>query len=310
MRQLSRDGSTRLFSTTRCGLPTMASSVAYLFGSGWAFFLGAGLVLFAVALGTRPWWSRFSALPAILGSIVAVLSATPLPIWFYIVALSLTVSWLVASRYMADRPRWRRHLFSSAVALIWLIAIFVELPYQFLPHVERVAARHIDLFGDSISAGIGGRDADRWPNVLGREHRIDIANHASAGATVADMRRRANTLDLGDDLVLLEIGGNDVLGTTTPEDFDRDLDALLSRVCDGRRQVLMFELPLPPMRNQFGQVQRHLASKHRVRLIPKRVLMAVLTAGGATVDSLHLSQPGNALMAEVVWKIIEPAFAE
>jgi acyl-CoA thioesterase-1 len=119
--------------------------------------------------------------------------------------------------------------------------------------------------------------------------------------------KQAKKLPSEGGLVLIEIGGNDLLGTTTSADFDRDLESLLQRVCIPGRTVLMFELPLPPLMNEYGRVQRRLAARYDVKLIPKRVLMSVLAADGNTLDSIHLSPAGHQRMADNVWSIIEPA---
>jgi acyl-CoA thioesterase-1 len=72
--------------------------------------------------------------------------------------------------------------------------------------------------------------------------------------------------------------------------------------------VVMFELPLPPFANEYGRAQRRLAAKHRVKLIPPRMLVDVLTAEGATIDSLHLSPTGHALMAGMVWTALRSTY--
>jgi acyl-CoA thioesterase-1 len=115
---------------------------------------------------------------------------------------------------------------------------------------------------------------------------------------------------IGDEpgLVLLEIGGNDMLGSTTPEQFEERLEVLLAEVCRPNRTVVMLELPLPPLCNRIGMIQRRLAAKHEVALIPKRVFIGVLTSSGATVDGIHLSPKGHAQMAETMWKAISPAY--
>jgi hypothetical protein len=67
---------------------------------------------------------------------------------------------------------------------------------------------------------------------------------------------------------------------------------------------LGLELALPPFHNRYGDAQRRLATRHGVLLIPKRVLIGVLTSEGATLDTVHLSRRGHALMAETVWGIL------
>jgi acyl-CoA thioesterase-1 len=107
-------------------------------------------------------------------------------------------------------------------------------------------------------------------------------------------------------VLLLEIGGNDLLGSTSAAQFSDDLDRLLSRVCVPGRTVLMFELPLPPFRNEYGRVQRRLASRYNVSLVPKRIFITVLTTDGATLDGVHLSQTGHELLADVVERLLGP----
>ena len=72
----------------------------------------------------------------------------------------------------------------------------------------------------------------------------------------------------------------------------------------------MFELPLPPFCNDYGRVQRLLAAKYGVLLIPKRLLMAVLREEDSTVDSIHLTRRGHQRMANIVWSLIEPGYGE
>jgi acyl-CoA thioesterase-1 len=110
------------------------------------------------------------------------------------------------------------------------------------------------------------------------------------------------------DVVLLEIGGNDLLGGTTTTDFERDLDGLMTALRAPDRQLILFELPLPPFRHEYGYIQRRLSQKHQVALVPKRVFLGILAGGDSTLDSIHLSQAGHERMAECVWELTEPAF--
>lgn len=99
-----------------------------------------------------------------------------------------------------------------------------------------------------------------------------------------------------------------MLGSTKSSQFARDLDALLSAVAAPDRQLIMFELPLPPLRHEYGRIQRALAKKYDVALIPKRVLVSVIAPDNSTVDSIHLTAVGHQRMAERVWSIVGPAY--
>jgi lysophospholipase L1-like esterase len=63
---------------------------------------------------------------------------------------------------------------------------------------------------------------------------------------------------------------------------------------------------LLPLQARYGRIQRDLAAKQGVALIPKRILGRVLSARDATIDGLHLSTIGSQLMAEAVLEVIGP----
>jgi acyl-CoA thioesterase I len=65
---------------------------------------------------------------------------------------------------------------------------------------------------------------------------------------------------------------------------------------------------LRPFDNGYGEAQRRLAKHHGVIMIPKRVLIGILTTDGATLDTIHLSARGHELMAQAIWGIIHRVF--
>jgi acyl-CoA thioesterase-1 len=163
--------------------------------------------------------------------------------------------------------------------------------------------------GDSLTAGTGEAHVVGWPAILDHEHGVDVRVHARAGAGVAEALKLADEITPEEDLVLLEIGGNDLLGGTSAARFEEGLDRLLAKLARPGRVVVMMELPLPPTFNAFGRAQRRQAGRYGVLLIPKRVLLGVLLAPGATSDSVHLTEAGATVMAEAVWRALSPAFA-
>jgi acyl-CoA thioesterase-1 len=109
-----------------------------------------------------------------------------------------------------------------------------------------------------------------------------------------------------DRVVLIEIGGNDLLGGTSSEEFGRGLDAILSKLAAPGRTVVMFELPLLPNKIAYGQIQRRLAAKYGVWLIPKRYLVDVIGGKDATTDGLHLAPAVARHMAALVAEMLSP----
>jgi len=109
-----------------------------------------------------------------------------------------------------------------------------------------------------------------------------------------------------DTLVLVELGGNNLIGEERPQEFEASLARLLMKLNSPGRRIVMFELPLLPQFIRYGQIQRRLAAEYRVPLIPKRCLAEVISGKEATVDSLHLSDVGSHRMASLVTEILKP----
>ena len=131
-----------------------------------------------------------------------------------------------------------------------------------------------------------------------------MRNISFGGAKVESALDNGRRINQNDALVILEIGGNDMLGGTSIPRYRADLEKMLDLVCSSHRRVAMIELPLPPFYNRYGMVQRALAKSHGVTLIPKRYLARTIGAPGATVDGLHLSNTGHALFARSLFEIL------
>jgi acyl-CoA thioesterase-1 len=275
--------------------------LVYHIVSGQAFFTGIVLLILAAVSSTctRPIFSRITVLSFLIGTIAVVISSTAISYWWYGIVVVVTLVW-IASRF---KPDWRRRS-AYAVVAVWMIATMLELPYHITPSLDPARTRTITVIGDSVTAGVGGEEtSETWPNLLARQHQIAVQDISHMGETAASALKRAKSQSIESSVVVVEIGGNDVLGSTTSAQFAQDLDALLGHLAAADRQVIMFELPLPPFCNEFGRIQRTVAAKHNVILIPKRVFLSVIAGGDSTLDSIHLSQSGHQFMADCVWKL-------
>ena len=276
--------------------------------SGQAFFTGISLII------TGAWGAytfsgvrrRMSLLVGLFGLVAVAVSSTPIPYWYYAVASVVMIAWLIG----LVRMRWQREL-TFAMTLVWLGAIGLELPYHFTPKLNAADSRSLTVIGDSVTAGVDGNEtSERWPIILTRAHDLPIQDLAHMGETCGSAWKRVQTYEIKSPIVLLEIGGNDLLSSMTCSHFARDLELLLSFLARPSRQLIMFELPLPPFYHEYGRIQRTLAARYEVHLIPKRVFLSVLAGQDSTLDSIHLSQVGHQRMADTVWQMVSPAFPE
>jgi acyl-CoA thioesterase-1 len=281
--------------------------------SGQSFFTGAACLTVAVCLSgwkmRRPIRMARTALVGLGGTLVFV-SATPLPAWFSFLLLIASLVWLAGEAFRGRVPARLVLGLRVAVATAWLAAVLVEWPYHRSPRVPPLGHPTLGIIGDSITAGIGDPKVVTWPRILAESHGVVVHDHARAGADVASALQQAAAVSPEERLVLLEIGGNDILGETTPAGFEAGLARLLSAVCQPDRVVVMLELPLPPTYNAYGRIQRRLARHYKTVLVPKRVLLGVLQQQGATLDTIHLTQQGQQGMADAVWNVVQAAFED
>ena len=244
---------------------------------------------------------------ALIGIVVAIGSATPLPVWAYAVWLGAVTATLVLCLW---RPTPKARIASAGVLLVTSIGMCTaEIPYHLFPRLSIGPDETIYVVGDSLSAGVDedrtGRPCPKlrcWPAVLGDMTQLAVVNLAKPGAKVRNALAQAKLAKQTNAVVILEIGGNDFFADVAI--FRQQLDTLVSSL-QGHRAILMFELPLFPFQNAFGQAQREVAAKYGVILIPKRCLTAVWGLSGGTLDGLHFSQTGHNVMARMVAEVLK-----
>jgi acyl-CoA thioesterase-1 len=284
------------------------------FASGNVLFTGAALLTVAAVAAWQPARRpsrKARRLCLLIAAPLIAASATPLP-WLMYAAWSTPV----VALFLLDRQSERAGLRKSrraAVAVVVSLSLFVVIRESrtLLPVTRQQHQFHtVYVIGDSVSAGMADPPERVWPAVMGREHRVDVVNLAREGATTRSALRQAEQVDHTHCVVIVEIGGNDLLEGVPGRRFEQDLKELLQELSAPGRQIVLMELPLPPLCNEYGRVQRRLARDFEATLISKRVFAGVLAASDATVDGVHLSPHGHQLMSERIWKQVDPLIAD
>lgn len=236
--------------------------------NGNAFFIGIGMTV--IAFTSRLWvnkrfWVMLLTVIWLLGISLVVLSAAPVSYWAYGIWLGFCIATRIAFNL---RISSRSKIFVTvAFAVFSLIVCLVELPFHLVKNIPVSEGQTIYVVGDSISAGIGDKERT-WPAVLGDLAQMKVVNLAVPGATLETAMYQANKITSTNALILVEIGGNDLLGHADSHTFYIQLDKLLAGLENKNSRVVMFELPLLPLWNSYGRDQRILAEKYGVTLIP------------------------------------------
>jgi lysophospholipase L1-like esterase len=285
--------------------------VGLYFASGDSLYFGAFLLIAAILaspLLKRRWMFVIRNVASWTALAMMVMACPPFSWGVNALLLALFAVWYVTTNWLEPSGVWVgvRVIAASGLCLSLLTVTALEFPRRRLPLITGPSSSHLVVIGDSISSGISQR-VPSWPSVLQQMTDIPVKNLAKAGAKVIDGCAMAQDVSQEDGVVLIEIGGNDLLSGTSSVEFERSLELLLKRLAaHGRTVVMMFELPLLPNRISYGRIQRRLASKYGVWLIPKRCFAAVLGDANATLDGLHLSQEGARQMALLVERVLSP----
>jgi acyl-CoA thioesterase-1 len=284
--------------------------VALYFASGDSFYVGALSLLLTILVSPnlKGRWMLLSR--NVLSWVALAMMVIACPPFFWgvdAILLAAFFVWFIASNIADPSETWIGLRMTAAVALFIFLLVLsaLEISHRRMPLITGVSSDHLAVIGDSISSGIDPR-TPAWPTVLQQMTNIQVKNLARPGARVAEGQAMAEKITPEDRIVLVEIGGNDLLDGTPSVEFEHNLELLLSKLTLPGRTVVMFELPLFPNRIAYGQVQRRLASKYRVWLIPKRYFVEVIGGASATSDGLHLSQGGTRQMALLVAKVLSP----
>jgi acyl-CoA thioesterase-1 len=144
------------------------------------------------------------------------------------------------------------------------------------------AERLVLAFGDSLTAGYGLRPAEAFPAQLERALRreglaVRVHNAGVSGDTSAAGRARLgwvlNGLKAKPDLVILELGANDMLRGLKPAETRANLEAMLVELKRRRVPVLLAGMLASPnmgpdFRRDFDRIFPDLARRHGARLYP------------------------------------------
>lgn len=273
------------------------------YASGWAFYSGFLLIIAGAAMSLLPRKSiRLYAarLLILVGIINVVLSSTPFPVFLLVLLILLIALHLFIS---GNKQATRRNklIVTGLIALLSLYAVLAELPFLFSGKPVSMATNNVYVIADSISAGIGFKGEQTWSEILSRERKLNVVNKAVGGGTLSSSINTLRKTGIGkNDLLILEIGGNDILAGASAQKFHAELDRLLADAAAKCDRIIMLELPMPPFCGAFTSYQRELCAKYKVHLIPKRYFSWVITGAESTVDGLHLSNLGQQKMAQVI----------
>lgn len=277
------------------------------FCSGNSFYSGSLILIIGIALSFIKSKSIF--LKAVVnliilnGMIIMFLSSVFIFKIYFSLLVFITLVFILINSFTEKVPDFVLNIFRVLIALFVLIGLLFEIPHYFMPSLPKKKFDKIFALGDSISGGIGYKGERTWWQVFENKYGIKADCRAYGGAQIEGVIPMARKITEEKCFILLEIGGNDILRAKSSQKFERDLDKLLAIVSGPGRVIAMFGLPVPPLRDDYVEIQQRLSEKYGVILVPRRYFARILTGDDYSEDGLHLNNKGHERMADIVWEL-------
>jgi len=175
------------------------------------------------------------------------------------------------------------------------------------------------FLGTSLTAGLGVDPEQAFPALI--QQKIDsagldyrIVNAGVSGETSAGARRRIDWLLREPVAVLvIETGANDGLRGLPPDSLRANIQAIIDRVRELRpaAKLVLIGMQIPPnygrtYSRQFQAIYAELARANDAELVPFLLEGVGGVAALNQPDGVHPTAEGQRVMAETVWRVLEP----
>ena len=184
--------------------------------------------------------------------------------------------------------------------------------------------KRILVFGDSLSAGFGLSSKQAWPALVTEKLReagltnFEITNASqSGGTTEGGLRRLPPHLKRKIDIFILELGINDAFRGEPIAQIKNNLQSIIEMVKAKNPNVrlIVCGMQLPNYTEDdyvfsFGKLYADVAAKNNATLIPYFLEGVGGDPNLNQPDRVHPNAAGQKILAENVWKVLEPIARE
>ena len=204
------------------------------------------------------------------------------------------------------------------------IATFmVMVSIVFAQSASAAQTKTILVFGDSLSDGFMLNRSEAYPALLAKKLHAAGLNFsvtnasASGGTTDGGLERLPPRLKHKIDILILELGINDVFHGLPVDQIQKNLQEIIDKVKERNpsARVVIAGLQLPDYRaddyvSAFGKMFVDLATKNRAALVPYLLQGVGGNPSLNLADGIHPNAAGQKILAENVWRVLEPVARE
>ena len=200
--------------------------------------------------------------------------------------------------------------------IVMPIVAICGLALAALPAAAQDKAIQLVGFGDSLMAGYQLAPSESYTAQLEKALKakglnVTVTNAGVSGDTTSGGLSRIDwSVPDGTDGVILELGANDALRGISPEQSEKNLDTMLSRLKERKIPVLLVGIMSPPnmggdYADRFNPIYKKLADKYGAPLYPFFLDGVVTVPGTQLEDGMHPNARGVGIMVEKSLPLVE-----
>ena len=179
------------------------------------------------------------------------------------------------------------------------------------PRLPRLGANDVIVaFGDSLTYGTGAAEHESYPAVLAQLIARPVVSAGVPGEVTAQgLRRLPAVLDEHQPrLVIVCLGGNDMLRKISPAEIKRNLEAMLRELQGRGISAVLVGVPKPALWTSSADFYVELARKFGVPY-EGEIVTSVLYSNELKSDPIHPNAKGYRRIAEALAKLLRNAGA-
>jgi acyl-CoA thioesterase I len=204
--------------------------------------------------------------------------------------------------------------------IVFLGLFFSTLSVQTL---DAAKPKTILVFGDSLSDGFMLKRSEAYPALLAKKLHaaglnFQVINASAAGGTTeGGLERLPPHLKRQIDILILELGINDAFRGLSVDQIQNNLQQIIDRVKarNPNVRVVIAGMQLPNYAAEdyvsaFGKMFPDLAAKNAAALVPYLLEGVAGDPSLNLADGMHPNAAGQRILAENVWRVLEPIARE
>jgi acyl-CoA thioesterase-1 len=201
--------------------------------------------------------------------------------------------------------------------------LLIIMSIVFGQHLPAAEPKAILVFGDSLSEGFILKHSEAYPALLAKKLHAAGLNFlvtnasASGGTTDGGLQRLPPHLKHKIDILILELGINDAFRGISIDQIENNLQQIIDKVKarNPNVRVVIAGIQLPDYSaddyvSAFGKMFADLAAKNQAALVPYLLEGVIGNPSLNLPDGIHPNAAGQKILAENVWRVLEPVARE